>query len=269
MRAVLGIDAAWTAARPSGVALAVETATGWRLVAAEASYDGFIECAAGRPPTTRPTGATPDVPALLAAATRLAGQAPALVAVDMPLAHTPITCRRTADDAVSRAYGGRSCGTHSPSAARPGALADTLRHDFAAAGYPLLTEAITPLGLVEVYPHPALVEWMQAPARLPYKVAKTRTYWPDLDRAARSARLIETWADIDAALDRRVAGVTDRLRAASALPAKAREDLLDAIICCAVAIDALDGRAIPFGDADAAIWIPAAATARSPVRRSG
>src|SRR4029077_14224570 len=33
LRLALGIDAAWTATEPSGVALAQETATGWRLLA--------------------------------------------------------------------------------------------------------------------------------------------------------------------------------------------------------------------------------------------
>ena len=36
MRCVLGIDAAWTAASPSGCALVVETETGWRLVTKDA-----------------------------------------------------------------------------------------------------------------------------------------------------------------------------------------------------------------------------------------
>jgi hypothetical protein len=38
IRAVLGIDAAWTLLQPSGVAVMSETSTGWHLVAVEASY---------------------------------------------------------------------------------------------------------------------------------------------------------------------------------------------------------------------------------------
>jgi predicted RNase H-like nuclease len=37
---------------------------------------------------------------------------------------------------------------------------------------------------------------------------------------------------------------------------KAYEDALDAIICAWVAVCALDGRAMPFGDEHSAIWIP-------------
>jgi hypothetical protein len=52
---------------------------------------------------------------------------------------SPITCRRAADDAVSRMYGGRGCGTHTPSSIRPGPISAQLRDGFAAAGYPLAT----------------------------------------------------------------------------------------------------------------------------------
>ena len=46
-RAVLGLDAAWTETEPSGVALAIEAETGWRLVAVEASYEAFLARARG------------------------------------------------------------------------------------------------------------------------------------------------------------------------------------------------------------------------------
>jgi predicted RNase H-like nuclease len=37
---------------------------------------------------------------------------------------------------------------------------------------------------------------------------------------------------------------------------KAFEDTLDAVICAWVAVRALEGLAVPFGDDTAAIWIP-------------
>jgi predicted RNase H-like nuclease len=37
--------------------------------------------------------------------------------------------------------------------------------------------------LIEVYPHPALVELCDEPQRLPYKVGKLRSYWPDASQA--------------------------------------------------------------------------------------
>jgi hypothetical protein len=57
MHAVLGIDAAWTAAQPSGVALAVERGNGWRMIGAVASYQRFHALADERQPAKpRPMG---------------------------------------------------------------------------------------------------------------------------------------------------------------------------------------------------------------------
>ena len=39
---------------------------------------------------------------------------------------------------------------------------------------------------------------------------------------------------------------------------KAYEDKLDAVVCAAVAIACLKGEPRPFGDEDAAIWVPTA-----------
>ena len=105
MRAVLGIDAAWTLTPPSGVALVAEHHRHWRLIAAEASYQRFqVRANTGLPTKARPQGSRPDPSALLASALMLCGCPVNLVAIDMPLAHTPITGRRTCDDAVSRVY---------------------------------------------------------------------------------------------------------------------------------------------------------------------
>ena len=62
------------------------------------------------------------------------------------------------------------------------------------------------------------------------------------------------------ALDREIRGVSAALRKAewgqTARAMKAHEDMLDAVVCAWVGICALEGRAIPFGDAESAIWIP-------------
>ena len=44
---VLGIDAAWTAHHPSGIALVRHTAEGWRCELLAPSYDAFIKQASG------------------------------------------------------------------------------------------------------------------------------------------------------------------------------------------------------------------------------
>lgn len=180
MRAVLGIDAAWTNTQPSGVAVALDSGAGWHLGSVAPSYRHFQALARGEAITdARPVGSEPNAGNLLESATALCGSAPSLVAIDMPLSRKPISCRHASDNAVSRAYGSRHCSTHTPSTTRPGGVSDDLTHSFSAAGYPLLTSTpVRPPGLVEVYPHPALVEFARAPMRLKYKVGKGRTYWP-------------------------------------------------------------------------------------------
>lgn len=259
-RAVLGIDAAWTLTQPSGVAAAAEFHDGWHLIAASTSYQRFHALANGRSAEERPLGSPVDAPALLASASMLCGRPIDIVAVDMPLARTPIVGRRESDNAVSRVYGARKCGTHSPSALRPGPISDGLRAVFGQAGYALLTTAVEPVGLIEVYPHPALVELAGATERLPYKVSKVRRYWPLETAPERRRRLIQQWSEIVALLEGEIAGVKAALPVldvnAAGYQLKAYEDALDAVICAWVAVCVLEGRAIPYGDENSAIWIP-------------
>lgn len=244
-RAVLGIDAAWTARHPSGVALVVETAGQWRLAALAPSYAAFC--------------LSPD-DSLVAATRRHVGLSPAVVAVDMPLSRQPIVGRRPADDAVSRAFGRFKCGTHSPTPERPGDVGHRLGVALAREGCPLATLKLTPPCAIEVYPHPALIRLTGASVRLPYKCGRSAQYWPETPLAERQRRLRAVWAEIIAALEGRIAGVS----AALPLPPptvrgaalKAFEDQLDAVVCAHIGIEALCGRAQPYGDADAAVWVP-------------
>lgn len=262
MRAVLGIDAAWTNTQPSGIAMALDSGDGWRLGVVAPSYRHFQAHACGVSITNlRPTGSKPSAPDLLASVMKLCGSAPDLVAIDMPLSREPISGRRASDDAVSRAYGSRHCSTHTPSTVRPGRISDDLTQGFGSAGYPLLTLApAKPPGLVEVYPHPALVEFACAPTRLKYKAGKGRIYWPDRTPAERHGLLLEEWKVIVAVLDGQLPGVESALpapdAAAGGVELKAYEDMLDAIVCACVAICVLEGNALPHGDDTSAIWIP-------------
>jgi predicted RNase H-like nuclease len=261
MRAVLGIDAAWTTSQPSGVALAVEGSSGWELVAVESSYQRFHSLACDSVEReSRPSGSIPAASELLRTSFSLCGRHVDLVAVDMPLSAKPITGRRESDNAVSRAYGGRKCSTHTPSESRPGKMSDRLRGEFKRMGYPLQTTSITTPGLVEVYPHPALVELARAPERFPYKLSKVRKYWPELSPAERRVRLYSEWDRIIALLQGELRGVASFFRhfnlSGSGVEVKAYEDALDAVICTWIAIKILEGQAEPFGDSESAIWIP-------------
>lgn len=260
---VLGIDAAWTFREPSGVALIDRSPDGWRLIPAAASYEIYQGKGEGSLPTDlRARGSLVDAAQLLKVSHDLSGGCVDLVAIDMPLAMTPITTRRLADNAVSRAYGARKCGTHTPSIERPGPIGEALQRSFEASGFELCTSEIRSQALIEVYPHPALVELAQASGRLPYKLSKARAYWPALSPAARRQRLLEMWESIIDLLDNEIDGVAAMLLLPSATSPgwqlKAFEDTLDAVICAWVGACALEGGCTPFGDQEATIWIPKA-----------
>jgi predicted RNase H-like nuclease len=266
--AVLGIDAAWTVTEPSGVSLLSETVSGWRSVALAPSYQQFIDLARDIPVdwAARPTGGSPVVADLLSAARTLLGGMPVdVIAIDMPLATIPIVGRRAADSRISETFGGRGCGTHSPSAARPGPLGVSLLSQSVASGYPLgttTTAAGTAPAIIEVYPHPALLTLLRARYRVRYKLARSRRYWPLLAAPARRRRVVRTWRAIDRVLSGAVgptglplppittAGTISNARL------KRFEDSLDALICGWVAIQYIRGHCTPFGDPTAAIWTP-------------
>lgn len=261
-RVVLGIDAAWTLGQPSGVALAVNRGRGWKLVEVSPSYLHFTARARGESENIgKPAGSRISAVELIASSERLCGAHVDLVAIDMPLSLDPITTRRPADNKVSAAYGGRKCGTHTPSVERPGPISDALLRDFHHAGYGLQTLSIASPGLIEVYPHPALVELFSANERLPYKFAKLRKYWPNFTVAERRARVRAQWREIVSRLELKITGVVDALPEPSedtaTVALKAYEDMIDAVVCAWVAVCALEGKATPFGDERSAIWIPA------------
>lgn len=251
-KVVLGIDAAWTATNPSGIALAGRTGSAWHLIAAAASAKEFVGLADGG------MGIGPE--ALIATARHLAGKAPDLVTVDMPMMDAPIVARRTADNAVNRAYSGRGAGTHSPTLDRPGEVGRALEAGLSAAGYPLATLDVRPPCRVEIYPHPALIELLGAAYRLPYKAGNTGKYWRDLPLIERRARLYEVWKSIVAALDRVLVGSAVALSlppdGARGRSLKAFEDRLDAVVAAFVGAMVLDGQARPYGDASSAVWVP-------------
>jgi predicted RNase H-like nuclease len=114
--------------------------------------------------------------------------------------------------------------------------------------------------MIEVYPHPALIELAAAERRLPYKAQNINKYWPELHPLERRLRLFEQWSVIVDLLDDKIAGVANALppirRDATRATVKACEDALDAVICAWVGICALEGAAVPFGDEDSSIWIP-------------
>jgi predicted RNase H-like nuclease len=170
--AVLGVDAAWTDGQPSGVALLERRSLRWKCMHVAPSYAGFCN---GFEWSDRCIGGAVDVSAMFAACGRRLGVVnPIVVAVDMPLATTPIHGRRRADNLISRQFGHRKCSVHSPTRARPGSTGRRLQEGFIDAGYVLATTANSQVpALLEVYPHVALLGLLGYGERCPYKVSRT------------------------------------------------------------------------------------------------
>ena len=266
MNSILAIDAAWTVKEPTGISLLEHSGECWRSVAVAPSYADFYALASGQKIDwdNKPQGETPDIERLLSAATRLLDNHPvSLITVDMPISTIPITGRRQAERAISRAYGAMGCAAHSPSAQRPGNISSLYTEGCLRQGYPLgITTTSVGQGntLLEVYPHPALIRLMGADYRLPYKAAKSSKYWPDDTATERKSRLVKLYTDILEALSQHISGISLNLpsdligRPFSHF--KRYEDAIDALVCGWVGVKYLNGDATAFGDETGAIWVP-------------
>lgn len=255
---ILGIDAAWTQGGSSGIALFDSAPSRRRIVYAAPSYDAFIDHNANAG-WHKPTGGSPNVRRLLAAAEELGGAAVDVVVIDMPISKRPIIGRREADQAISRAFGAAGAGTHSPSIDRPGRHGVSLTNAFKREGFMIATGGSRyPRSVIEAYPLAALVRLMHLAKRPGYKAAKTLTYWPGLSLVERGRCLRKSWQDIEAALEPQVGpfGFKFPSHPESFASLKPYEDMLDAIICCWIGACFAEGAAEPFGDNDAAIWVP-------------
>jgi predicted RNase H-like nuclease len=267
MRAILGIDAAWTEHEPSGVALIHGDHEEWTAVSVAPSYDSFVAASKGVPvdwSTRKFAGSPPQIRELVEAARRFTPAELCVVAVDMPMATISFETRREADSAISKAFGGRGCATHSPNAARPGTLGASLSRQLSAEGIPLATTSHVHPDLpraIEVYPHPALLALLGRDYRVPYKVSKSIKYWKGTSIAERIARLLVEFREIQAALELSLGKVPIDLPGAEGVTTlsslKSYEDALDAVVCAWVGMHFVNGTAAAYGDDVAAIWVPA------------
>lgn len=269
---VLGIDAAWTAHHPAGVALVKIPQHGRpRLLRVARSYEEFcrIHENEGIDWPSKVHGNEPNIPALLSICEKIAGATPNVIALDIPIGPQFITGRRAADKMVTSAYISRKAGTHSPTANRPGPISQMLFEQLSACGFEWLHAKATVSQnknsrvFIEVYPHPALIELLGLDERLKYKVSKLQKYWPDIENDKRWAAVTQNLARLRTALDKHIAGVADWLPTAKSFikngamsRLKGYEDALDAVVCAWIACEFLAGRCAAYGDEKSAIWLP-------------
>ena len=266
MRSVLGIDAAWTAGEPSGVALIQLQEDEWRARCVAPSYRSFIAAAHGSPidwHAKKFSGNEPDLVGILDAAHRLGASQIELVALDIPLARSEVTSRRFADSAISKAFGAKGCATHSPTPSRPGPISRSLSDQLGHNGYELQTEGLQPAPhkrAIEVYPHPALLALLDRDYRVPYKVAKSGKYWRGQSIRQRIANLIKELTGIYDRMVEEFGALPLVLPTLNDVPTlaslKRYEDALDALICAWVGRQHLLGLTLAYGDDDAVIWVP-------------
>ena len=266
MISVLGIDAAWTPTHPSGVALVQEAQGQWQVLGAAPSYDAFVSAAFGAPLDWRESrfhGCEPDIALLLEAARKLGAANVDVIAMDIPLARTQITGRRPSDLAVSKAFGGRGCSTHSPNSTRPGQISDSLIRQLESNGFQLdtaVSAAEAAPRAIEVYPHPALLKLLDRDYRVPYKVGNSSKYWRGESVQRRITRLIDEFTSIYRGLTRELGNIPFDLPAATDVGSlsflKRYEDALDALVCAWVGKQHALKYTRAYGDEDSAIWVP-------------
>jgi predicted RNase H-like nuclease len=243
---VLGLDAAWTRHHESGIGILAGECSAWRCVAVVPSINALHEQA--------------GCSGLLSAVEALAGAPITLASVDMPLALTPITGRRSCDNELSRAFGACGCAVHSPSAERPGPVSTALMLDFTTAGFTLAFHGASSKErqVIEVYPHIAVMRLLKERYRVPYKIGRARRYWPEATAKERRQLIRANLGRILDALKDRITGITLRLPRVDAGPTalKEFEDALDGLVCAWVGASYLEGQCVSYGDETAAIWVP-------------
>jgi predicted RNase H-like nuclease len=264
--AVLGIDAAWTRTKPSGIALIDGGPGEWRWVRVAPSYGAFVAGDGAAPVSCRMKRTDPplDVDGLLATCrTLLDGRDVDLVTIDMPVSTARFSGRRAADNEISRELGAAKASVHSPTATRPGRLGEELTACFAHAGFSVATNATTGATmskLVEVYPHAALLTLLGLRERFRYKVSRSRAFWPRASVPERRVEFLAAFAKILSALVGETSpspfALPDASVDAPLAALKAYEDAIDAMVCAWVGARYVEGRARAWGDSTAAIWAP-------------
>jgi predicted RNase H-like nuclease len=195
------------------------------------------------------------------AAKSLAGARVDVVAIDMPMSTNSISGYRTADRKLSSSFGAMQASTHTPNIERPGYHGERITMGFTRCGFHLGTvKGRSMPSIIEVFPLAGLVRLMSLSKRPAYKVTKTSRYWPGLSLPRRITRLIDNWRAIEAALRLEVGTLGFDLpeNGPSLASLKPYEDALDAVICAWIGACFAEGKAEPFGDDEAAIWVPLA-----------
>ena len=207
----LGLDLAWSARNPTG-ACALDGEGGIIDESMLGSDDEIIEWISSL------------------------AERPAAVAIDAPLKVPNAAGRRPCESELSSEYGGRKAGPHSSNRQRLLATHSEIRGE-------ALTERLAGLGfrdpwgggdrtVIEVYPHPAIVEVFGLEERLVYKSKRGVSVDQRRDGLRTLSRLLTLLEGASPPLSGPAVAIADDVRGAAL---KAVEDRLDARLCAWIA----------------------------------
>jgi predicted RNase H-like nuclease len=261
---VLGIDAAWTETEPSGVSvISSEDGINCKVIRVAASYDSFLF--KNDDLISKPKGSKPEIGRLLTCIKEVGCEVDC-IAIDMPLSKELIKGRRSCENEVSKIYGSKGASTHTPSIDRPGTISLDLVHSVKELGYSLSTKtnSIICKPLIEVYPHTAIIEYLQLNCRFEYKVSKKNQYkdWKALKKDEKDKKLITNFNLLIEKLKIRITNIEEYLplldinNEYKAWYLKGYEDMIDSLFSALVGMDYLFNRTIGYGSDDGTIWVP-------------
>ena len=222
MKTAIGIDPSWVLTHPTGICVMQHDGDRWTVASTEA--------------------AVMDIPAIRAAVPEPSGQ-PVAVAVDAPLWIPNETGIRECDRQVVSRYINRKIGVYpcnSVIAARRGWKTVDIRVALEDAGY-VEAPAAAPAVYFETYPHPALVNMLDLPARPEYKKGRIADRRKGLRRLGEQLRDYAAANGIDfhddATLQATIPADIDSL---GGRELKMAEDRLDAFVCALIAAHWMD-----------------------------
>lgn len=161
------------------------------------------------------------------------------VAIDAPLIMPNKTGQRPCESLISEQYGARHASCHSSNRSLyPEAASVHLASQLISRGFrhaPELKHLENQWVMLEVYPHPALIEFFRLPSIIKYKkgnIAQKRSGQRELQERLRELSFFAPPLEFTPRLSGFLATDTNSLRGAKL---KAHEDELDAIVCAYIA----------------------------------
>lgn len=260
----LGIDAAWTVKEPSGISLIhCNDPHSCDILRAGRSFDEFISGSINW--NEKVTGSEPKLDEIIDCCKEYISL-PNIISIDMPIANYKIETRRFCENQISVTYGGKGASTHSPTKERPGNISVSYFEQLTKLRYVWKTKDSNIIGdsFIEVFPHTAIIEYLNLNYRYEYKVSKKNSYktWKHLSSEEKNLKLKDNLNYLTSFLSKRVINIYKYLPILrseenySMSFLKGYEDLIDSIICSLVGIDYKENDIKGFGDERGTIWVP-------------